>query len=130
MLPRQDIVQLLSHAAVFVCPSVYEPFGLINVEAMACEVPVVADATGGIPEIVIDGHTGYLVAFEASGDAFGSPHDPSGFARDIAARVNDLLQNPVKARLYGRAGRQRVLDEFSWNHIADLTADLYHQLVD
>ena len=63
----------------------------------------------GIPEIVIDGHTGYLVAFEASGDAFGSPRDPSGFARDIAARVNDLLQNPVKARLYGRAGRQRVL---------------------
>lgn len=129
MLPRQDIVQLLSHAAVFVCPSVYEPFGLINVEAMACEVPVVASATGGIPEIVIDGHTGYLVPFEASGDAFGSPRDASGFARDIAARVNDLLQNPAKARQYGRAGRLRILDEFSWNHIADLTTDLYQQLV-
>ena len=81
MLPRPDIVQLLSHADVFVCPSIYEPFGLINVEAMACELPVVATATGGIPEIVVDAETGYLVPFEPAGDAFGSPADPAGVAR-------------------------------------------------
>ena len=94
MLPRPEVVQLLSHATVFVCPSVYEPFGLINVEAMACEVPVVASATGGIPEIVVDGETGYLVPFEASGDAFGSPRDPARFAQDLAARINELLAGP------------------------------------
>ncbi len=130
MLPRPQVVQLLSHASVFVCPSVYEPFGLINVEAMACEVPVVASATGGIPEIVMDGSTGYLVPFEAGGDAFGSPRDPAAFARDLAARVNDLLRDPERARRFGRAGRQRVLDHFSWAGIAARTAELYRQLAE
>ena len=128
MLPRPQIVQLLSHASVFVCPSVYEPFGLINVEAMACEVPVVASATGGIPEIVVDGETGYLVPFEASGDAFGSPRDPARFAQDLAARINELLEDPAKARRYGQAGRARVLDRFSWSRIAQDTTRLYQQL--
>src|SRR5439155_10506120 len=98
MLRRPEVVQLLSHALVFVCPSVYEPFGLINVEAMACETPVVASATGGIPEIVSDDETGYLVPFESSGDAFGSPRDPARFAQDLAARINTLLDNPALAR--------------------------------
>jgi starch synthase len=129
MLPRPEVVQLLSHARVFVCPSVYEPFGLINVEAMACEAPVVASATGGIPEIVADGETGYLVPFEASGDAFGSPRDPVRFAQDLATRINELLDDPAQARRYGEAGRARVLDHFSWTRIARDTAELYGQLV-
>src|SRR5262249_35550405 len=98
MLPRRQIVQLLSHATVFVCPSIYEPFGLINLEAMACELPVVASATGGIPEIVVDGRTGYLVPFETSGDAFGSPRDTTRFAQEVAARINVLVQDPALAR--------------------------------
>jgi starch synthase len=129
MLRRPEVVQLLSHARVFVCPSVYEPFGLINVEAMACETPVVASATGGIPEIVGDHETGYLVAFESSGDAFGSPRDPARFARDLAARINTLLDDPALARRYGQAGRARVLEHFSWTRIARDTAGLYERLL-
>jgi alpha-maltose-1-phosphate synthase len=129
MLPRPDIVQLLSHATVFVCPSVYEPFGLINVEAMACQLPVVATATGGIPEIVVDGETGYLVPFEAGDDIFGSPVDPAGLARDLADRINDLLADRAKAARFGRAGRRRVLDHFSWQKIAEQTVGLYHECV-
>jgi starch synthase len=127
MLPRPEIVQLLSHATVFVCPSVYEPFGLINVEAMACELPVVATAIGGIPEIVVDGETGYLVPFEAGGDVFGTPLDPAGLARDLADRINDLFADRHKAMRFGRAGRQRVLDHFSWQMIAEQTVQLYRE---
>jgi starch synthase len=129
MLPRPQVVQLLSHARVFVCPSVYEPFGLINVEAMACAVPVVASATGGIPEIVVDGETGYLVPFETSGDAFLSPRHPERFAEELAARINMLLVDPALARRYGRAGRGRVLEQFSWSRIAQDTARLYADLI-
>jgi starch synthase len=128
-LPRAEIVQLMSHATVFVCPSVYEPFGLINVEAMACQVPVVASATGGIPEVVVDGETGYLVPFEAGGDALGSPRDPSRFAHDLADRINELLADPAKARRFGQAGRQHVLDHFSWKTIAQETVAVYNQLL-
>ena len=128
MLPRPDVVQLLSHATVFVCPSVYEPFGLINLEAMACGLPVVATAIGGIPEIVVDGETGYLVAFEPAGDAFGSPADPAGVARDLADRINDLLADPERAARFGRAGRRRVLEHFSWRAIAAATVELYREL--
>jgi starch synthase len=129
VLPRPQIVQLLSHAAVFACPSVYEPFGLINIEAMACELPVVATATGGITEIVVDDHTGHLVPYEASGDAFGSPRDPARFAHDLATRINDLVQDPAKGRRFGQAGRKRAIEHFSWTTIAAETVRLYEQLL-
>jgi starch synthase len=121
MLPRRELVQLLTHADVFVCPSVYEPFGLINLEAMACEVPVVASAVGGIPEIVVDGVTGWLVPYDAT--------DAEGFARGLAERVNALLADPALARRMGEAGRRRVLEHFGWDVIADRTVALYRTLV-
>jgi alpha-maltose-1-phosphate synthase len=94
MLGRDRVAQILTHATVFVCPSIYEPFGLVNLEAMACEAAVVASAVGGIPEVVVDGETGFLVDFEPGDDAFGSPRDPGRFAADLAARVNALLADP------------------------------------
>ena len=129
MLPRHELVQIMSHAAVFVCPSVYEPFGLINIEAMSCGVPVVASAVGGIPEIVVEGATGYLVPLRPSGDAFGTPSDPAAFAGDIAERVNELLRSPAARDRMGAAGRQRALDEFTWSAVAARTADVYRGLV-
>jgi alpha-maltose-1-phosphate synthase len=129
VLPRRDVVQLLSHATVFVCPSVYEPFGLINLEAMACELPVVASAVGGIPEIVVDGVTGWLVPFEAGGDGSGAPRDPAAFSAAIAGRVNALLADPAAAADMGRAGRRRVVDQFGWGVVADRTVRLYASLV-
>jgi alpha-maltose-1-phosphate synthase len=126
MLERREVVQLLTHATVFVCPSVYEPLGIVNLEAMACETAVVATATGGIPEVVADGVTGLLVPFEGDG---GAPTDPSRFAADFAERVNQLLADPAKAERMGKAGRQRALDEFSWPAIAGQTARLYAELV-
>jgi starch synthase len=129
MLARPAVVQLLSHATVFVCPSVYEPFGIINLEAMACGLPVVASATGGIPEIVVDGETGYLVPFDAGGDAFGSPRDPARFACDLADRINELLGDAERCRSFGRAGRQRVLRLFSWKAVAERTVALYGELL-
>jgi len=129
MVSLPEAVQLYSHAAVFVCPSIYEPFGLVNVEAMACEAPVVASATGGIPEIVVEGETGRLVAFDPGDDDLGSPADRAGFAADLAAAVNDLLADPDRARAMGRAGRRRVVDHFSWSSVAARTADLYRRLV-
>ena len=125
MLERNEVVQLLTHATVFVCPSVYEPLGIVNLEAMACETAVVATATGGIPEVVADGVTGLLVPFEGSG---GAPSDPARFAADFAERVNRLLADPAEAERFGKAGRQRALDEFSWPAIAGQTARLYAEL--
>jgi alpha-maltose-1-phosphate synthase len=125
MLERNEVVQLLTHATVFVCPSVYEPLGIVNLEAMACETAVVATATGGIPEVVADGTTGLLVPFEGSG---GAPSDPARFAADFAERVNRLLADPAEAERFGKAGRQRALDEFSWPAIAGQTARLYTEL--
>jgi len=129
MLPRHELVQLMSHAAVFVCPSVYEPFGLINVEAMSCATPVVASAVGGIPEIVIDGVTGYLVPYAPSGDAFGSPADPGAFSASVAQRVNELLASPELARKLGKAGRERALAEFTWAAVAAKTAQVYDEVL-
>ena len=129
MLPREKVVQILSHATVFVCPSIYEPFGLVNVEAMACGTPVVASAVGGIPEIIVDGETGYLVRFEPGDDAIGSPADPDRFARDLTERVNWLLADREKADAMGRAARSRVEAEFAWPGIAEQTMALYRSLV-
>jgi starch synthase len=128
LLSRSEVVQLLSHATVFVCPSVYEPFGLINVEAMACSVPVVASAVGGIPEIVLDGTTGLLVPLHDPGPD-GQPADPGRFASDLAVAVNQVLANPERAAAMGRAGRQRVLDSFTWKVAAERTDRLYRTVL-
>jgi alpha-maltose-1-phosphate synthase len=128
MLPRDQVVQLLSRARVFVCPSIYEPFGIVNLEAMGCGIPVVASAVGGIPEIVLPGETGHLVAFEPGDDGFGSPADPDAFARELATRITDVLEDGELAVRMGRAGRQRVEERFSWHAIADQTAQLYRRL--
>ncbi len=129
MLPREDVITLYSHAAVFVCPSVYEPFGIINLEAMACETPVVASAVGGIPSIVVDHETGRLVPFEPRGPVDFEPKDPQKFARDLADAVNGLLQNPERIEMMGRLGRQRVEETFSWRAVAEQTLDFYRRLV-
>jgi starch synthase len=127
VLPRPDLIQVLSHATVFVCPSVYEPFGLVNVEAMACGAAVVASAVGGIPEIVVDGETGLLVPFEPNPD--GGPADRAAFAQDLAEAVNTLLADAGRARRMGEAGRRRVVDHFSWAAIARQTTTLYQSLL-
>ncbi len=127
MLPRHEVVQILSHATVFVCPSIYEPFGLVNLEAMACETAVVASAVGGIPEIVIDGQTGYLVPC-GNDVAGGNPLESRRFAAALAERVNVLLADPGRAAEYGRAGRQRVVEHFSWASVAARTAAVYRTL--
>jgi starch synthase len=123
MLPRDQVVQFLSHAAVFVCPSVYEPLGIVNLEAMACETAVVASAVGGIPEVVDDGTTGLLVPVELSPS--GEPADPVRFSADLAARIDELLADPARTADMGAAGRRRVLAEFTWSAVADRTVDLY-----
>ncbi|MBW3605338.1 MAG: glycogen synthase [Actinobacteria bacterium] len=127
-LPRTKVTQILTHSTVFVCPSIYEPFGLVNVEAMACEAAVVGAAVGGIPEIIVEGETGHVVPFEP-GDAYGSPADPEGFARDLAAAINDLVEDPRRADAWGRNGRQRVLDRFAWSTVAEQTVGLYRSLL-
>jgi starch synthase len=129
MLPRREVIQILSHARVFVCPSIYEPLGIVNLEAMACETAVVATATGGIVEVVDDGITGLLVPFEPRDDGTREPTDPAAFSAAIAERVNALLRDPAKAAEMGRAGRARVVDRFAWPAIAEQTAALYHRLV-
>jgi alpha-maltose-1-phosphate synthase len=129
MLPREQLLQVLSAADVFVCPSIYEPFGIVNLEAMACGLPVVASAVGGIPEVVVDDETGLLVPFEVGDDELGSPADPEGFARHLAASVVELLEDPGEAQAMGDNGRVRVEERFSWGAIAAETAALYRALV-
>ena len=129
MVTKPEAIELYSNCAVFCCPSVYEPFGIINLEAMACRAPVVASATGGILEVVVDGETGYLVPFEQD-PVTTFPSDPGQFARDIAAKIAVLLDDPGKAKLFGEAGRQRVEKTFAWSAIAQQTLNLYHALVD
>jgi alpha-maltose-1-phosphate synthase len=130
MLPKRDVVQLLTHATVFVCPSVYEPMGIVNLEAMACETAVVATAVGGIPEVVEDGVTGLLVPYEARPDATGTPVDPVGMAADVAARINELLADPARADAMGAAGRVRAVERFGWDVAAAETLELYERLLD
>jgi alpha-maltose-1-phosphate synthase len=127
MLPRSDVIQLYEHAAVFCCPSVYEPFGIINLEAMACETAVVASRVGGIPEVVVPEETGLLVDLTLSPGTF-EPTDPAGFSSGLAAAINRLAADPdLRARM-GRQGRQRALEHFSWDAIAETTLDLYRTL--
>jgi len=128
MVTRAETIQLYSHARVFCCPSVYEPFGIINLEAMACSAPVVASATGGIKEVVVDGETGYLVPFEQH-PVTGFPTHPDNFARALAARISELLADPEKCKQFGEAGRKRAEDKFSWTSIADQTIQLYRELI-
>lgn len=127
MVSRQETIQLYSHARVFCCPSIYEPFGIINLEAMACGAPVVASAVGGIPEVVVEGETGYLVPFEPD-PVTGSPLHPETFAGDLAARIGQLLGDPETGQRLGQAGRRRVEEHFSWAAIAERTIDLYRSL--
>jgi alpha-maltose-1-phosphate synthase len=128
MLPKPEVIQILSHATVFACPSIYEPLGIVNLEAMACDTAVVATATGGIVEVVDDGVTGLLVPI-APGDATGEPRDPRAFARAFAERLNELVRDPERARAMGRAGRARVIERFAWPAIAEQTVALYRRLV-
>jgi starch synthase len=128
MLPKRDVIQLLSHATVFVCPSIYEPLGIVNLEAMACEAVVVATATGGIVEVVVDDETGLLVPIEPRDDGTGEPRDPAAFAAAIAERVNDLLNDPPRALAMGRAGRERAVRDFAWPAIAEQTVAVYRSL--
>jgi len=120
MLPREQVRQVLSGALAFLCPSVYEPLGIVNLEAMACETAVVASGVGGIPEVVVDGETGTIVAYDAE--------DPAGFERGIAEAVNVLAADPDLAGRYGRAGRERAVGAFAWDAIAAQTVDLYRSL--
>jgi starch synthase len=129
MLSREAVRQLYSHAAVFACPSVYEPFGITNLEAMACERPVVASAVGGIPEVVVHGETGLLVPLELSPDEPMTPLDPDRFARDLAAAINALVADPQRSAAMGAAGRRRAVELFSWSAIADRTVALYGSLL-
>ena len=128
MVTKQEAIQLYSNCAVFCCPSVYEPFGIINLEAMACQAPVVASATGGILEVVVDNVTGYLVPFEQD-PVTSFPTNPDKFARDLAAKLSELLADRTKAKQFGHAGRKRVEEHFSWTAIADQTIDLYQSLI-
>ena len=120
MLPIVKVREILSAATVFVCPSVYEPLGIVNLEAMACSTAVVASDVGGIPEVVADGHTGRLVHYD--------PQDAAGYESRLAAAVNDLVADPDTARRYGQAGRQRCIEEFSWARIAEQTLEIYRKV--
>ena len=125
MLPRDQVIAVLSHSTVFVCPSVYEPLGIVNLEAMACGLPVVATATGGIPEVVVDGETGWLVPIEQVTDGTGTPVDEDRFVADLGATLVASLSDVEEARRRGEAGRRRAVESFSWTSIAERTTEVY-----
>lgn len=127
MLPRDEVIQFYSHAAVFCCPSVYEPFGIINLEAMACETAVVASAVGGIPEVVVPEQTGLLVDLELKPGTF-EPVDAARFSSDLAAAINRVALDSSLRQVLGLKGRRRVEQHFSWTAIAQRTLDLYRSL--
>ena len=129
MLPKDRVIALYTHAAIFVCPSVYEPFGIINLEAMACETPVVASSVGGIPEVVAHGETGLLVVPEAISATDVEPRNPDQFSRDLASAVNALLDEPELRESMARKARLRVEREFSWTSIARQTLEFYEELI-
>ncbi|MCG5441742.1 glycogen synthase [Micromonospora sp. NIE79] len=128
MLPKPEVIQVLTHATVFACPSIYEPMGIVNLEAMACETAVVATATGGIPEVVADGETGLLVPIEQVTDGSGTPLDPDRFVADLAAAINTLLADPARTERFGLAGRRRAVQHFSWDAIARQTLEVYRSV--
>jgi starch synthase len=128
MLPKSEIIPLYSQAALFVCPSIYEPFGIINLEAMACGTPVVGSAVGGIPEVVVPGETGLLVSVEQMKEAPFEPLDAPRFASDLAAAINELMRDESRRRAMGQAARRRVEDVFGWGAVARKTADLYREV--
>ena len=129
MLPRADVIRLLTAATAFACPSIYEPLGIVNLEAMACETAVVATATGGIPEVVVPDDTGLLVPIDQATDGTGTPLDPDRYVADFAAALNEVVGAPERAAEMGRAGRQRAIDSFSWTAIAERTVEVYRSVL-
>ncbi|MCB4790574.1 MAG: glycogen synthase [Elusimicrobia bacterium] len=129
MLPRKDLIAVYSGASVFICPSVYEPFGIINLEAMACKIPVVATKVGGIPEVVVHGKTGILVPITQKSSTEVEPRDKEKFAYDIAKAVNSLLASPKNLKEMGLKARRRVIEHFSWASIAEKTIDFYKDVI-
>jgi starch synthase len=129
MVDKPTVRELYSHASVFCCPSIYEPFGIINLEAMACETAVVASAVGGIQEVVVDGETGFLVPIDQMNESPFEARDPEKFARDLAARINQLMADPALCEKFGRAGRKRAEEKFGWPAIALETKALYEKLL-
>ena len=125
MVTKEEAIQFYSHATVFCCPSIYEPFGIINLEAMACHTAVVASAVGGIKEVVVDGVTGFLVPLEQYHVAPFEPVNPDAFSRDLAAAVNKILDDPKLADSMASAGQKRAREVFSWSSIAEQTKNLY-----
>jgi glycogen synthase len=129
MLDKPNVIELYSHAAVFCCPSIYEPFGIINLEAMACETAVVASAVGGIKEVVVDGETGFLVPLEQMNESPFAPTKPEQFSRDLAEKINVLMRDKDLRERFGKAGRKRAEEKFSWSAIAQEVNALYTSLV-
>ncbi|OJX76686.1 glycogen synthase [Leifsonia sp. 71-9] len=128
LLSNEELRVALTASTVFVCPSIYEPLGIVNLEAMACGLPVVGTATGGIPEVIVDGVTGRLVPIEQLQDGTGTPTDPEAFVRDLAAALTEVVSDPERAARWGEAGRQRAETSFSWSAIAEQTRDVYRSV--
>ena len=128
LLPNDELRAALTASTVFVCPSIYEPLGIVNLEAMACGLPVVGTATGGIPEVIVDGVTGRLVPIDQLHDGTGTPTDPEAFVRDLAAALTEVASDPERAARMGEAGRARAETEFSWTAIAEQTRAVYRSV--
>jgi len=129
MLDKKEVIQLYSHADVFCCPSIYEPFGIINIEAMACETAVVASAVGGIKEVVVEGETGLLIPLEQQDVAPFEPIDPDKFSKDLADGVNKVINNKELRETMAKNGRKRVEENFDWEAIAKQVEGLYKSII-